>query len=186
VASLQDRLAKAKAEAAAAEAEVSDPAFVAEEQARKDIAEAEARKRAALDRKRSAKVSAAIDFWRDREKVGEVLAVSIDSMPHDFIVTGGGNAAYRAWQKGLGDVALAKVKQGTRQKVDEDEIARAYAVSGILQWNDKIVDERGGVEVSSEDGKALNEFLRNNGAIVTEILNRVSRLDGAAAEERKS
>lgn len=186
MASLKDRIAKAKAVTAAAEAEVSGKEFLEEEAARKELAELEARERDARDRKRSADLARRIDVWAEALGDAPVVAISIVSKPHDFVVTAGGTAAYRQWTRGLQDAAMAKMQKGGRQKVDADEVARVYAVAGILDWNGQPVDDRLGVEVSSELGKKLHDFLRDEPAIVTEVLNAVARLDGAASEERKS
>ena len=158
MASLKERIAKAKAAAEAAEAVISEQAFLDEEAERKELAELEAREQEARDRKRSADVARRIDVWRDKLGEGvEIVAVSISAKPHDFIVAAGGTPAYRAWQKGLRDVAIARVQKG-RQKVDADEVDRVYAVAGILDWNGQIVDERAGDAVSSEIGKKLNDL----------------------------
>jgi hypothetical protein len=185
MATLEQRLAKAEAEAKAAEALVSDPAFVAEEEARKKIAEAEDRKRAAAARKLGQDVARRLDFWREIDGVGEVTAVIPDYGSDYFIVAAAGPVAYRAWNKGLSDAAIGKVMKGRREKVDEDDVRRMYVAEGVLEWSGKILDDRGG-DVSSEHGKALHDFLRSEPAICNNLQNAILSLDKATAEERKS
>jgi hypothetical protein len=152
-------------------------------------AAAEAAELAELER--DEKVSEALAFWRG--KVGaDVRAVLFDAQGgHFFIVTGAGANAWKAWNKSIGDAAV-KAAQKAGGKLDgmgdNTDAARAYVVEGILQHNAMILDPRGldGADVESEDGAALQAFLRANPQIVNQLQGAIQRLDNASSEERKS
>lgn len=187
MASLEDQVKTAEAEAEAAEALVSAPAFTARAELRKRLAAAEERKAAARSAAREDKIADRLAFVRDALGAdgGEIENVSINALPHDFIVRAAGAAAYKAWSQGSLDARMEKIQKGTRNKVDGDDVARKYAVAGILMWNDHVMDDAIG-EVDTERGKGLHDFLRANPAVVSEIVGSILRLDGAASEARKS
>jgi hypothetical protein len=192
MATLAERLAAAEARAKDAEARVSDPSFIAEEQTRKKLAEAEDRERSARERERDMLVARALD---DAPEGAEAVIIEAplpmpalkDAPPsspvyHFFTVQAAGSTAYRAMQEGMRNAQAEKLARGTRHKVSFDEVYQAYAVAGIIGWyaDGKPLDLD-----DSENGKRLNDFLRANPAVVTQVSDRIARLDGAASEARK-
>lgn len=177
MASLSDRIAAARARADAAVAAVSSADFLAEESARKELAEQEERERTALARARDVMIARMLDTAPDGSE-----AVAIESLPHVFIVHAAGSAAFKRWQTGVRDAASGAIAKGTRTKVDTDDVNHAYTVAGIVGWNANGAD----VDLEdSENGVKLNTFLRENPAIVTQVMQHIQRLDGAASEARK-
>lgn len=179
-----ERIAKLKAETEAAEAVVSAPEFEAAEAERREEEALQERLRVARDRKRAEDIGERLDFWHDRVDT-EIVSVSISAKPHDFIVTAAGHAAYKTWQKSLDKSAMDKIQKKANPSTGEDG-TRAYVVAGLLDWNGTPLDERAGVEVDSEFGKKLHDFLRSEPAIVSELFIAIHKLDGGASEERKS
>lgn len=177
MATISERIAKAKAAADAAVALVSTPEFEAEERERRELAEHEARALEARNRARDMLVARMLDDAPDGAE-----AVIIRELPHIFVVTAAGAAAYRAFNQGLFDAAADKIRKGTREKVIREDVVRVYAVAGTLKWN------RDGEELDleeSENGKALHDFFRANPAVASQVSEAVGRLDGADAEVRK-
>lgn len=193
MASIAERIAAATKAAEAAEARVSDPAFVQEETDRRTLAELQERERVARERERDIIVDRALDAAPDGAEAVIIesplaMPAKADAAPgspvyHFFIVCGAGSAAYKAFQTGLADAGAEKIAKGTRQKVSRDDVLHAYAVAGTVGWyaDGKPID----IENDSEAGALFNAFLRANPAVVTQLMDRVARLDGAASEARK-
>lgn len=177
MATIAERIAAATKAAEAAEAVVSGDDFVAEEAARKQLAELQERKREAESRARDMLVARLLD-----DAPEDAEAVVIETKPHVFLVRGAGSRAYQTWRQGGLDAATDKIVKGTRDKVKKEDVDRAYAVAGIVGWN---FDGHSMDIEDSEDGKKLNDCLRENPAFVSQVLDRIARLDGAASEARK-
>lgn len=208
MASLAERIAEAKASAEAAEARVSGEAFLREEEQRKELAELDARRREAEKRELDMLVARILDDAPEGAEAvvietpiaiplpeakpegdmpGHRLQTIVDDLPkgpvmHVFTVQAAGAASYRRMQQGLRDAAVEKIAKGTREKVTTDAVHHAYAVDGIIGWN------AGGASIDVEEtdgGALLHKFMRANPAVVSQISDRVARLDGAASEARK-
>ncbi len=186
--SIKERIAKAKAEADAAEARVARPEFVENEEALRELEAQKDRARKAVERERqsaeserNALIDERVEFWRSRVD-GNITTVIIPEKPHWFIVKGAGNDAWKRWKRAIEDNARAEARRA-KPPHDRDKIARAYIVDGLLDWNGQAV---GADDVDTELGVKLHKFLDSEALIAEQLHDAILRLDGAGAEERKS
>jgi 23S rRNA G2069 N7-methylase RlmK/C1962 C5-methylase RlmI len=169
---IDEKLAQAKARLEAAKAALTDDDR-AEISGRDEIAKIEAEAKAEEIRKRDLDLDRRLDAARAElgEKAG-LEAVAIESFPDTFIV----QRNSKAHAKWADDIA----KASQSGKGDRAAINRAYAVSGIYDWNGVIGGE------DSEFTHKLAKYLTENPGMVTPITNALANLAGVFASDRKS
>lgn len=142
---------------------------------RRAIATAEERRAQAEIEKRD------LDLERRLERAIEnsaptakLTSLPIDHHPDTFILRHS-SSAYARWETEVGASMHNK-------KMDKAKVSRDYAVAVVIDWNGHDLSD----SIRAEKGGELVEFLKNNPAIVTKIVNEAATLAGAFSEARKS
>lgn len=178
MATIAERIAAAEQRKKAAEASVTE-ADRAEMAERTKLAQIEEEARKAEEETRALSMARRLDAARDRLGV-PVAPLMLPESDHSFIVRAPKAPEYKAHMEGLSRIFSAELGAG-KAKSSRDEVNLAYAVAVVEDWNG-LTDFSG----ATDNGDKLTKFLRENPALVTEIIAAADPLAKQVREARKS